>query len=74
MRIFQSCNTQVSDLEPIKGLSGLQYLDLEGAKVSDLEPIKGLGSLGSLELRGAQYSGEQVEDLKKALPKLWIYR
>ncbi len=66
--------TQVSDLEPIKGLSSLEVLDLDGTQVSDLEPIKEIKSLKSLYLEGTQVSDEQVEELKKALPEVQIYR
>jgi len=67
-------NTQVSDLEPIKGLSSLQVLYVDNTKVSDLEPIKGLSSLQGLYVSNTQVSDEQVDELKKALPKLDIFR
>ena len=66
--------TQVSDLEPTKGLGSLQRLDLRGTQVSNLESIKGLSSLQWLVLRGTQAADEQVKELKKALPKVQIYR
>ncbi len=49
----------ISDLEPIKGLTALEWLRLEGTQVSDLEPIKGLTSLQQLDV-----SGTQVSDLE----------
>ena len=35
----------MSDLEPLKGLTGLKRLYLQGTQVSDLEPLKGLTKL-----------------------------
>lgn len=68
---LQSLNlaaTEVVDLEPLKGLTKLQTLDLSGdAGVSDLEPLKGLTALQSLNL-----TLTQVADLEplKGLTKL----
>ena len=64
----------ISDLEPIKGLTSLVRLHLRGTQVSDLDPIKGLTSLKWLYLNDAQVSDEQVATLKRALPKLIIAR
>ena len=48
--------SEISDLEPIKGLSSLKDLNLGGTQVSDLAPIKGLSSLQKLSLRRTQVS------------------
>jgi internalin A len=54
----------VSNLEALKGLTGLQRLDLSGTKVSNLEPLKGLTALKMLNLSGTQVSDlEPVYDL-----------
>jgi len=65
--------TQVSNIESLKGLSNLQMLLLEGTKVSNIEPLKGLSNLQVLGLFG-MISDKQVDELKKALPKLKIIR
>jgi hypothetical protein len=51
--------TQVSSLEPLRGLTALQTLDLSGTKVADLEPLKGLTALQALDL-----SRTRVADLE----------
>ena len=38
----------VADLEPLKGLTALQTLDLNGTEVANLEPLKGLTALQGL--------------------------
>ena len=51
-------NTQVSDLAPLQGLTGLQALWLDGTQVLDLRPLQRLGRLadepkyGGLTFRG----------------------
>jgi Leucine-rich repeat (LRR) protein len=37
--------TEVSSLEPLKGLTALQELNVSGTKVSNLEPVYGLQDL-----------------------------
>jgi hypothetical protein len=48
--------TQVSDLTPLAGLTGLQTLDLCGTEVSDLTPLAGLTGLQTLDLSGTEVS------------------
>jgi hypothetical protein len=43
---------QVTDLEPLRDLTGLQWLDLEGTAVADLAPLAGLTRLKWLDLGG----------------------
>ena len=46
--LLQSLNlslTKVTDLEPLKGLTGLQSLNLSLTKFTDLGPLKGLSAL-----------------------------
>jgi len=52
-------DSEISDIEPLKGLSSLKMLDLSGTKVSNLELLKGLSGLEVLYL-----SGTQVSDLE----------
>ena len=49
-------DSEISDLEPIKGLSSLKWLDLKSTQVSNLEPIKGLRSLEWLNFNNTQVS------------------
>ena len=51
--------TQVSGLEPLRGLTSLQNLDYSGTQVSDLEPLRGLTSLQELDC-----SHTEVSDLE----------
>ncbi|MCH8031447.1 MAG: leucine-rich repeat domain-containing protein [Bacteroidetes bacterium] len=58
--------TQVSNLEPIKGLTSLLRLNLQGTQVSDLEPIKGLTNLTKLILKSTQVSDlEPIKSLTR---------
>jgi len=47
-------NTQVSDLAPLRGLTGLQGLSLFSTQVNDLAPVQGLTGLQRLSLDGTQ--------------------
>ena len=53
--------TQVADLAPLAGLTGLQRLGLSGTQVADLAPLAGLTGLQRLDL-----AGTQVADLRPA--------
>ncbi|MCA3474681.1 MAG: leucine-rich repeat domain-containing protein [Rhodobacter sp.] len=48
--------TQVSDLAPLQGLTGLQRLWLSNTQVSDLAPLRGLTGLQTLWLDNTQVS------------------
>ncbi|MCA3438624.1 MAG: leucine-rich repeat domain-containing protein [Rhodobacter sp.] len=48
--------TQVSDLAPLRGLTGLQALWLDSTPVSDLAPLQGLTGLQDLRLDSTQVS------------------
>ena len=63
--LLQSLNlsgTNVTDIEPLKGLTALQRLDLSRTKVTDLGPLKGLSALQSLDLSGTNLT--DIEPLK----------
>ena len=48
--------TNISDLSPLAGMSGLTTLDLWGTRVSDLSPLAGLSGLTSLVLYNTRVS------------------
>jgi Leucine-rich repeat (LRR) protein len=52
----------VDNLEPLKGLTALQSLNLNQTKVDNLEPLKGLTALRSLNLSSTQV--DNLEPLK----------
>ncbi len=64
--------TQVSNLNPLKSLINLKSLWLPDTKVSDITPLKSLSQLIDLNLGGTRVPKEQVEELKKILPKCKI--
>jgi Leucine-rich repeat (LRR) protein len=62
--LLQSLNlsrTKVTDLEPLKGLTALQF-NLSLTKFTDLGPLKELGALQSLYLSGTNLT--DIEPLK----------
>ena len=63
---------QVSDLSPLKGLTNLKVLDLKGNTIKDASPLLELKSLTWVNLGGNSISEQDIEDLKKALPKCHI--
>jgi hypothetical protein len=54
--VLDLSGSEISDLEPMKGLRSLQSLHLRRTQVSNLEPIKGLSSLERLDLGGTEVS------------------
>ena len=65
-----------ADLEHLKGLTGLQSLDLTDTQVTDasLEHLKGLTALRRLYLMYTQVTDAGVERLKKSLPNVNVDR
>lgn len=61
--------SQVNDLTPLSGMTRLRRLRILETKVSDIAPLARLTNLEQLELRGTQVSQQDVENLKRALPK-----
>ena len=45
-------NTRLHDLEPLQGLSDLQWLDLESCPVTSIKPLANLKKLRNLHIRG----------------------
>ena len=64
--------SDITELEPIKGLSSLQTLYLGGTDVSDLRPLRGLANLRSLYLSGTQVSKLEPIEALKALRTLYL--
>ena len=64
------------DLEHLKALTTLQYLNLPFSKVTDagLEHLKGLTNLEELDLRATNVTDEGVKKLQQALPNCTIVR
>ncbi len=62
IRSLYLSETQVANLEPLKGLSSLQRLDLSRTNVGYLEPLQGLSSLQTLDLSQTQIT--YLEQLK----------
>ncbi|MCE9556067.1 MAG: hypothetical protein K8T91_22190, partial [Planctomycetes bacterium] len=62
------------DLEFIRGLTGLEELNLEGTPVTDagLEHLKGMATLQKLHLYNTQVSDSGVARLKQTLPRCSI--
>ncbi|MFN5463481.1 MAG: leucine-rich repeat domain-containing protein, partial [Cyanobacteriota bacterium] len=56
LRSLDCSDTQVSDLEPLRGLPSLQTLYCRGTQVSDLEPLRDLNSLQTLSCWNTQVS------------------
>jgi len=52
-------NTDVADLQPLKGLTSLKRLDLSNTQVADLQPLKGLTSVQWLYLRNTHVADLQ---------------
>jgi len=50
----ESIRSQIVDLSPLAGLSGLTELNLRGTRVSDLSPLAGLKKLESIYIRKDQ--------------------
>ena len=68
-------DTGVSDLEPVRSLVGLMQLRLKDTKVTLLEPLSNLNNLQKLYLENCRnVKRNEIEDLRKALPDLYIYQ
>jgi len=65
-----------ADVEHLRGLTALQYLDLMGTKVTDagLVYLKGLTELQYLDLWATQVTEAGVEQLEKSLPNVKVTR
>jgi hypothetical protein len=67
--------TGISDIKSLRGLKNLEMLYLDSNPIRDLESLKGLVNLQTLYIRNCpSIKDKQIEDLKKALPKLKIIR
>ena len=61
--------TPVSDLSVLEKLTSLQVLELSGTPVSDLSVLEKLTSLQVLDLSGTPVSAEEIDALRRALPR-----
>jgi hypothetical protein len=70
--------TKITDagLEHLQELTQLRYLNLSGTQVTDvgLEHLRGLEQLRWLYLSNTQVTHAGVNELKKALPNVYVYR
>lgn len=66
-----SCN-QISNISALKSLTNLTYLNLYYNQINDISALKNLTNLTELHLNYNQISKENIEELKKALPKCSI--
>jgi len=67
-------NTQGSDLSPLADLKNLEWLILIDTQVIDLSPLADLKNLNYLYIDNTKVSEEEIQKLKKALPKLEVVR
>src|SRR3990172_5405396 len=74
LRYLFLSGTGVSDVGPLAALTNLQWLGLVGTGVSDVGPLAALTNLQGLYLTGTKVPEEQVETLRKKLPRCDIYR
>jgi Leucine-rich repeat (LRR) protein len=65
---------QVSDLAPLRAMTGLQYLWLDYTRVSDLAPLQGLTRLQYLSLGNTQVSDLAPLRAMTGLQTLWLDR
>ena len=65
----------VLDIEPISHLNKLKNLNIRKTPISDIDPLKELRGLDILNISNCPgITDEQVEELQKAFPRLWINR
>jgi hypothetical protein len=69
---IECSEASVSNLKPVASVTALTSLKLVGTNVADLTPLAGLTALTYLDLKNTQVSDEQVEQMKKRLPKLRV--
>lgn len=68
-QLVLSCK-QISNIEPLKGLSNLQELHLNDTQVSNIEPLRGLVNLQKLGLYDTPVSN--IEPLKGLVNLQWL--
>jgi hypothetical protein len=62
----------VRNVNPLRGLTMLGYLDLSDTKVADIEPLTNLKSLGSLSLSRTAVPPSETQKLRGLLPQCRI--
>jgi Leucine-rich repeat (LRR) protein len=70
LTVLDLAGNQISDLTPLAKLINLTILDLDDNQISDPKPLEGLTNLTWLGLYRNPVTRQQVDALKRALPKL----
>lgn len=73
LRRLDLLETAVKDLSPLAEVKNLRWLELQGSKVEDVSPLANLTNLEEVNLAKTPVSQEQVDTLRKALPKCSIF-
>ena len=66
-------NNDISDLDPLSGLTALAVLELQENNISDLNPLAGLTALTELQLQGNNISDLDPLSGLTALTELQLY-
>lgn len=73
LRRIDLSDNLIDDPSVISTLNGLEYLDISGNNIGSLYPFMGLTCLRELYLGGNPLTGEQVAELREALPNCEIH-
>ena len=73
LEVLDLKDSQIKSIKPLSNLTNLRMLDISRTQVSDIEPLKNLTNLEQVLMIGCKnITDKQVEDLKKAFPKLKV--
>ena len=73
LRVLDLSRTEVANVEPLKGLTGLLSLDLSNTQIADITPLKGLTALQSLDLVGTKVMDLRPLEGLTALQSLTLF-
>ena len=65
-------SNQITDISPLSNLVNLESLYLANNPITDISPLKNFVNLSYLQLHSTLNSQQQIDELKKALPKCKI--